>query len=287
MVHVSNAVPSVVRSVEADKVEVDKKRRTIRAIVNDDSVDRYGTIIWPDGIDTIPYMNTGGPVLHEHGRSAERGTFPVGNTVEIGPIRRGGRSAMTALVRFWEADGGDEFPERLWRAYSTKRMRSFSVNVRPFPQHTSPPTRDELRARPDAESCSMIFRSSELLELSTTSVAGNANANAYEVNRHLAGASPVLTRAQLEDYSAAYRQIKRMHERAVVGWYRTIGGGLVDYASFKNLSVEDLEKEIKRLRLMCELCELMGKMADKEKWAAEAALIEVEKQALAAGTGRK
>lgn len=280
------SVNSVTRSIESPDIKVIKARRSVRAIVNSEDIDGHGTVIDPSGINLSVYRKNP-TVLVDHGKDVRFGSIPVASATDIRLIEfppGSRRRAIEATVKFRE----DAESDRVWQAYADGTMRGFSVNV--LPKEAGPPTREQVRMRPELEYCSLIYHRTELRELSATSVPSNPAALVQEIMRHRpsAGIRPaVMTRAQLEGYSVLYSQTRRAHERAVVGWYRTIGGGLVDYASFKNLSVEDLEKEIKRLRLMCELCELMGKMADKEKWAAEAALIEVEKQALAAGTGRK
>jgi hypothetical protein len=177
----------VTRSIEPDRVEVDKPRRQIRAIINDESVDRYGTVLDPAGIDTTAYMEAGGPVLYEHGKSP-RGTLPVGNTIEIGASRYKGQAVTIATVKFWEGDASDPLPETLWRRYASREMRTWSVHLLPLAQ--SAPTHEERRARPELERCTIIYRAGELLELSATPIPGNKSCLTLEVLRSSATTSP-------------------------------------------------------------------------------------------------
>jgi hypothetical protein len=191
----------ITRAVQADAIEVSPKRRTIRAIVNDDSIDRYDTVLSPSGIDVKPYLNEGGPILFEHGNSRERGRQIVGNTIELGPDRFKGRAVTVGLMRFIQ-DEADPFVDWLWRRYAAKEMKSWSINLKAF--DFTEPTMEECRTRPDLVNCKGLCRRSELLELSAVSVGGNSNAShTLEVGRALGdhggrptGARPLDPRGQ-------------------------------------------------------------------------------------------
>lgn len=190
-------IQTIRRAVEG-ATEVNRKTRTIRAVINDDSVDRYGTVIDPAGIDTSNYMAAGGPVLTEHGKG-QHGPEQIGNATAIERGKLKGRSVLVADVKFWES-GPTELPEKLWRRYSAREMRSWSVNVRALDH--SPPTPSEIRSRPDLADCSTIFRRTEMLELSAVSCGGNANALTVEVHRGLELPAGLALRFVVERFGA-------------------------------------------------------------------------------------
>ena len=122
-------------------------------------------------------MGSGAPVLYEHGKQAARGTTPVGNCVEIGKDTFKGRRSIVSDVKFWDAD---EF--KLCGAADAYRSAggiggwSISALVR----DSSPPSAAERRHRADWADAEMVYRSWEMVELSVTSVPGNANAITLE-----------------------------------------------------------------------------------------------------------
>ena len=152
------STPTLLTRSADTTTEVNVKRRTLRVIANDDTLDRHGTVIQPRGIGLDSYRAQGGPILFDHGHDPNRGAMPVGNgEVELGTYK--GKDAVIATVSLWD----DEFSEKLWRAYSKGLMRSWSVGMVAISQ--SPPTKDEVRSRPELEGCSTIYRRSDLLEI--------------------------------------------------------------------------------------------------------------------------
>ena len=163
--------------------------------------------------------------------------------------------------------------------YAAGRLKGWSINV--LPVHQSPPTREEMRARPDWEGLEIGSGRPGCSRWTATSLPGNPSTLTLSVERRFGGASPVvMTRAKLEEYTASYRQIRREHRCATVGWM--IGrDGAVLRADFSKLSIEELEHEIKRIELMEKLCELLGKAKEREEHQAEALKMEKAKQEFA------
>src|SRR5207248_806327 len=89
----------IYRTVEATAVETDPKRRLVRGIMGDDSVDRHGTVIDPLGIDYQAYLSV--PcLLWEHGQDSCRGRRPVGQCRSIEAASYRGRASLIAEHEF-------------------------------------------------------------------------------------------------------------------------------------------------------------------------------------------
>jgi hypothetical protein len=153
--------------------DVDKKKRTIVAKINTAALDRYQTVIDPKGVSLSNY-NLNRVVLWEHGMDPARGAFPVGQNRWIRPAIGPDGPELIAQTAFYDKESkkGDDFTERLFECYASGDMRAFSVRVIPK-GNCSPPTSDEIRARPELADCYMMYRSSDLGEYSAVAVPGN------------------------------------------------------------------------------------------------------------------
>jgi hypothetical protein len=171
----------IFRSVDGAYTEVSKRRGLVRAIVSDDSNDRYNTAFLPHGADWSGYMKAGGPVLFDHGIGT-RGTLPVGNAEAIERSKFKGRDCLVQDTRFWDSD---EFAKTIKDAYESKRMRGWSIRCLPTSQ--SPPTASEIRNRPDWAKTSLVYRTYELAEVSATAIPGNANCLTQDILRSAVG----------------------------------------------------------------------------------------------------
>jgi hypothetical protein len=152
------------RSFQADVDDVNKSDRTIVAKISVGCVDRYNTVISPDGIDVRDYVKN--PcVLFEHGRDITRGSMPVGKNLWI-KVDKSGTGRLIAKTKFRD----DDFSQALWECYSDGTLRGWSVSV--LPTDFGAPSKEEIRSRPDLERCETIFRRSILAEYSCVAVPG-------------------------------------------------------------------------------------------------------------------
>ncbi len=170
------------RAIEAPHTEIDRKKGTLRAVVSDDSLDRHGTILDPEGIEWDDYMRAGGPILFEHGL-CQRGRLPIGNCENLERTNFKGRRSILAQIRL---DDDDEFTRKIKRKYFAQTMRGWSV--RGLPLDFSRPDERERRARPDDwGKAEMIYRRWSLCEVSAVSVNSNVNALTQDINRSAGG----------------------------------------------------------------------------------------------------
>jgi hypothetical protein len=182
------SVPVLTRSLDAVHTEVNPRKGMVRAIISDDSTDRYKTIFDPHGCDWDAFMRSGAPVLYEHGKADYRLNLPVGNVEEIERTTYKGRASIIASTRFWDTD---EFAKSIKEAYLSQKMRGWSINA--FPRESSPPTAAEKRARGDWANADLVYRDWELIEVSAVTIPGNANTLTTEVIRSL-GTAPATIR---------------------------------------------------------------------------------------------
>lgn len=158
------------RAYTAEIDDVSKKDRTIVARINTASVDRYKTVILPDGIDLRAFKENP-VVLWEHGLDPKRGSMPIGRNLWI--KSGGGKTpSLVAKTQFAKDQGAQDLLEM----YAENMLRGWSVNIIPENQSTSAPTKDELLSNPTWSTASLVYRRSELAEYSAVAVPGNAEA---------------------------------------------------------------------------------------------------------------
>ena len=141
----------IIRAYEAAVDDVAAEQRTVTAIVNTGAVDRFRTVIDPAGIDLEAYRKNP-VVLWEHGKDPTRGRLPVGRNLWI--KRQGDR--LIARTQF----GRDEYSDALFSMYRDGLLRGWSIFAIPDAGKASPPTRAEIRSRPDLADCEMVYRAS-------------------------------------------------------------------------------------------------------------------------------
>jgi hypothetical protein len=170
-------VPSVVvRSYDAMIEQVLEGERAVIARVASQEIDRFSTVITPSGID-LSFFNQRSPVfLFEHGISALRGTLPVGRG--WAKYRKHEDDVISKCI-FRD----DSFSRDLFEFYKDRTMTGWSVRVLPNVNLCTPPTRSEIQVRPELVNCNVIYRASELAEISATSVGGNRDAISLLVSR--------------------------------------------------------------------------------------------------------
>ncbi len=190
------------RSVEASEVEVNKSRRTIRHIFGSEAIDTHLSVIDPNGMRCDQFLRSGGAVPWEHGLDPARGKLPVATSLEAGRDTFRGKKVMVGLSRFHD---DDEFSDRLWKLYADKRLRGWSLRFIPDEKGYGPPTKDELRARPDLAQFAdawrnsegkrgYIVRSSVLGEYSAVAHPSNPDSHTIEVLRSLGAGGAMSTR---------------------------------------------------------------------------------------------
>lgn len=163
----------IIRSFEAKIDDVSPKERAVISKIGGMAVDRHRTRISPNGISLDAYRSN--PiVLHEHGRCPSRGTMPVGKNQWI----KCDGERIIAKTIFKD----DQYSIDLFNAYKDEWMRGWSINV--IASEGSPPTAEEIRAVPSLkDECDYVFRRSELIEYSTTSMPSHRDALTLMVER--------------------------------------------------------------------------------------------------------
>jgi len=156
---------SIIRSYEAIVSDVDALSRSVVATINTDSVDRYKTVISPGGLNLAAYRKCP-VVLWEHGKDPTRGSVPIGKNKWIKEYK----NTLRAETIFRD----DEYSRNLFDCYKEGILTGWSINVLPSRDDSSPPTKDELRARPELSDCQIIYRKGELAEYSGVAVPGNS-----------------------------------------------------------------------------------------------------------------
>lgn len=166
---------SVIRAYDAQVDSIDQSERSLVARINTSHIDRYRSVIDPKGGKLENYRKN--PVaLWEHGKDPRRFTDPIGRNLWI--RTNGGERPTELLAKTKFLD--DEFSQQRYEWYRDGVLNAFSVNVLPDDSGTSPPTKEEIRSRPELESCQIMYRSWDLAEYSGTSVPGNPHTLAGE-----------------------------------------------------------------------------------------------------------
>lgn len=160
----------VIRAYDATIDSVDKGERSMVARINTAGLDRYKTVIDPKGAKLENYRRNP-VVLWEHGKDPRRFTDPIGRNVWVRSNGGERPKELLAKTRFLE----DDFSQQRYEWYRDGVLSAFSVNILPDDTGSSPPTKDEMRARPELADCAMMYRSWELAEYSGTTVPGNAD----------------------------------------------------------------------------------------------------------------
>lgn len=229
----------IIRAYEAT-LDVSEGERAVVAKINTASVDRYGTVIEPRGID-LKAFRTNPVVLWEHGQDA-RGRLPVGRAAWV----KYDRTDDSLIAKTIYND--DEFSESVFRCYQNKVLRGYSVNV--LPREYSKPTPDEVKKSPDKADAWMVYRSSELAEYSAVSVPGNAEALTLAVSRGLAIPATImrslgrLAPPKAPASASAYldrlgdKWLLRSVDAQVLGEYSTEDEAIKAFEQFENPPVE-------------------------------------------------
>lgn len=155
----------LIRAYEATIDDVSNPHRCVTSIINTGSVDRYRTVIDPQGMDLEGYRKNP-VVLWEHGKDPTRGRLPIGRNQWI---KRNGNK-LIARTEF----GKDDYSQCLFEMYRDGLLRGWSIFALPDERACSKPLRSEIVANPELERCEMVYRKCELGEYSGVAVPGNA-----------------------------------------------------------------------------------------------------------------
>jgi hypothetical protein len=162
----------ITRAFDATIEDVDMVRRSVVARINTASRDRYNTVILPRGCQSKGWRASGGPVLWEHGKHPVRFTDPIANGDKL--WNNGGPQPTELIAEpvFLK----DDFAQERLEWYRDGKVKGWSVNILPVARSAGPPTKDELRSRPDWEGVESVYREWELAEFSGTVLPGNIEA---------------------------------------------------------------------------------------------------------------
>ena len=225
---------------------VDRRRRAITSRINTAAKDRFKTCIIPSGGDTRNYQRAGGAVLWEHGLDATRGSLPVGRNEKLWPAIGPEGLEFLAETSFYEkGKKGDDFTEQLYQMYADGDLRSFSIRILPT-GNCSPPTRSEIRERPELADCEMMYRSWEMLEYSCVAVPGNADCLSTEDARSVL----VMQSRGLLLPSHPLVSLARLAASSSAGGLPPLGG--------RSLAAYQAEK-LSQVRALCEILRSFGR----------------------------
>ncbi len=165
----------IFRAFDAQVDSVLEGERAIVARINSAAVDRLKTVIDPMGGDTSHFNKTRS-VLWNHGQDPIRGTVPIGRGwVKV----RASEGDILGKTTF----GKDKFTQELFECYKDESIRGWSIKA--GVHEASPPTKEEIRSRPELDGCEMIYRKWDLIEYSATPTPGNSDCLTLLVSRGL------------------------------------------------------------------------------------------------------
>lgn len=164
---------NIIRAYDAKIDDVRAEDMSLVCRVNTADVDYYKTVLHPKGIRFDNYRTLGQPILWEHGKDLHRRfTDPIGNAVWI---KHSGGTSPTEIIarpRFLK----DDFSRQRWEWYRDEVIKGWSINILPDMDTVGPPTKEELKTRPDWEQAQTVFRSGTMVEFSGTVLPGNPRA---------------------------------------------------------------------------------------------------------------
>ncbi len=163
------------RSYDAQIDSVLEGERAVVARVNTAAVDRLRTVIDPLGCD-VSHFNKTRSVLWNHGGDPIRGTVPIGQGWVKVRRSEGDILGKTTFAK-------DDFSEQLFQGYKEGSIRGWSIKA--GVHDASPPTKEEIRSRPELSDCEMVYRKWDLIEFSATPTPGNSDCLTMLVSRGL------------------------------------------------------------------------------------------------------
>lgn len=162
------------RAYDASVSDVDRDKRTIVSTINTDAVDRYKTVIVPEGGRFDNYRKN--PVVlcnHDHA------ALPIGKNLWI----KGQKRKLVAKTQF-PSLGLNDLADKVFLLYAEGFLNAWSISFDEI--DAGPPTPDEIRKRPELAQCQRVYRTWDLLEYSCVTVPGNAECVRKAAERGLA-----------------------------------------------------------------------------------------------------
>jgi phage head maturation protease len=149
------------RAYDATVSDVDREKRTIVSTINTDALDRYKTVIVPEGGRFDNYRKNP-VVLCNHNHDA----LPIGKNLWI----KGQKRKLVAKTQFLPS-GKDDLADKVFDLYAEGFLNAWSISFDEI--DAGPPTPDEIRKRPELVQCRCVYRVWDLLEYSCVTVPGN------------------------------------------------------------------------------------------------------------------
>ena len=154
---------AITRAIEnATSVEdVDRKTRTITHKINTDAVDRYQTVIMPEGM-RCENFRLNPVVLCNHNFYG----LPIARNLDLKTYKR----KIIARTKFLP-EGKDEMADKVFDLYEGEFLNGWSISFDEI--EAGKPTPDEIRKRPQLAEARCIYRVWDLLEYSCVTIPGN------------------------------------------------------------------------------------------------------------------
>jgi HK97 family phage prohead protease len=163
---------SHLKQYNVDDLTVDASSREVVAVISTDCVDRDGEVVLPRGLAKANYG--GNPVvLWGHNYDLP----PIGVTRWIKP--EGKSSDKCRLIAKYYLSDKTQLARDVFSLLQEGCLKAHSIGFQSLA--ASPPTKSEVKTRPDWEGCRNVIRSWELLEFSVVSVPANPEALALAV----------------------------------------------------------------------------------------------------------
>jgi len=152
----------------ASAIKLTEGSRQIHATINTSAVDRDREVVLPAGANLAEFERN--PVILLGHRADQ---LPIGRATKL----KRHPDAITATIQIATGPRGDE----VLSLFQGEFLKAFSIGF--DPHESSPPTRDEIRKRPDWAAARLVHRKWTLLEVSVVSVPANPEALAMAVSK--------------------------------------------------------------------------------------------------------
>ena len=154
----------VTKAVAIKAEEQDDGERSVVVIMTTDALDSDGEVILSEGIDLSHYLDN--PiVLYMHDW-----TQPCGKMLWVKPTANG----LKGKISFPKADPaykGEWLPDKVWQLVKTGIVKGVSISICNLER--TPPTQEEVAARPELVDCVGVIRKGLLMELSVVTIPAN------------------------------------------------------------------------------------------------------------------